>query len=366
MIFASISSDPQWGWNTLSAALVAVQGTTPAPEVGPEELFEYWPTVIRIGWFLAGLLAVVLLNRIFVQPVLARILRRRNHNNPTLQNALLRYFQVIVIIIAVFVGAGIAGYGPTLGNSALLISAIALAIGVAAQSVIGSLVSGIALVLDPDFNVGDYIKWANGEGVVESVELRTTRVKTLDGGLVTIPNTILTGDEIFRPFGRGNHRVVQLFGISYDDEIDEAIEHFEDVAASIDVIRTDPAPSAYVDELGDEVAIRVHYWIKAPGQQDILSVQSEYARRIKRRFETEGLTISPTPDLDLSGQIGIDDPERFRQSDTDTRSDKKKTAAVVDIFAAVGRPHDGDTTTIRRPRVSLRNGLAHRPPVRSR
>lgn len=312
-----------WEWALLPVVLVAAQAMAPEPEVGPEELFEYWPVVIRLGWFLAGLLAVVLLNRIFIQPLLARILRRRNHNNPTLQNALLRYFQVIVVIIAVFVGAGISGYGPTLGNSALLISAVALAIGVAAQSVIGSLVSGIALVFDPDFNVGDYIEWSNGEGVVQSVELRTTRVKTPDGGLVTIPNTILTSNEIFRPFGRGNHRVVQQFGIAYEDEIDEAVEHFEDVAASIDAIHTDPPPVMYVDELGDEVTVRVHYWIKDPSQRNILAVESEYARRIKRRFETEGLTISPTPGLDLSGQIDVGDTGRHRRPNSNDNSDSE-------------------------------------------
>ncbi|WP_418285278.1 mechanosensitive ion channel family protein [Halorubrum sp. DTA46] len=310
-----------WGRTVLPAALVVVQATAPPPEVGPGELFEYWPTVIRVGWFLAGVLAVVILNRIFIQPVFTRILRKRNRNNPTLQNALHRYFQVVVILVAVFVGVSIAGYGPTLGNSALLISAVALAIGVAAQSVIGSLVSGIALVLDPDFNVGDYIQWPNGEGVVQSIALRTTRVKTRDGGLVTIPNTILTSNEISRPFGRGNHRVVQQFAIGYENEIDDAIRHLEDIAASIDAVLSDPAPVVYVDELGDVVTVRVHYWIRDPGQQDILAVQSKYARRIKRRFETEGLTISPAPELDISGQIAIDEPGRFRHSNADTDSD---------------------------------------------
>jgi small-conductance mechanosensitive channel len=301
-----------WGWSVFPAAPAVVRATTPEPEVGPTELFEYWPVVVRLGWFLAGLLAVVLLNRIFIQPVLERVLRQRNHNNPTLRNALLRYFQIVAIVIAILVGASVAGYGPVLGNSALLISAIALAIGVAAQEVIGSLVSGIALVLDPDFNVGDYIEWPNGEGVVQSIALRTTRVETQNGELVTIPNTILTNNEISRPFGRGNHRVVQQFGVAYEDEIDEAIGHFKDVAASTDAILADPAPMVYVDELGGEVTVRVHYWIENPGRQDILIVQSEYARRIKRRFENEGITIGPTSEIELSGRIGIDDSGRRR------------------------------------------------------
>jgi len=63
----------------------------------------------------------------------------------------------------------------------------------------------------------------------------------------------------------------------------------------------------YVDELGGEVTVRVHYWIENPGRQDILIVQSEYARRIKRRFENEGITIGPTSEIELSGRIGIDD-----------------------------------------------------------
>jgi small-conductance mechanosensitive channel len=44
-------------------------------------------------------------------------------------------------------------------------------------------------VLDSEFNVGDYIQWENNEGTVEPISLRVTRVETVDGELVTIPNT---------------------------------------------------------------------------------------------------------------------------------------------------------------------------------
>jgi len=71
-------------------------------------------------------------------------------------------------------------------------------------------------------------------------------------------------------------------------------------------------PRWYVDELGGEVTVRVHYWIEDPGRQDILVVQSEYARRIKRRFENEGITIGPTSEIELSGRVGIDDSGRRR------------------------------------------------------
>ncbi len=80
----------------------------------------------------------------------------------------------------------------------------------------------------------------------------------------------------------------------------------------MDVILADPAPAVYVDELGDEVRVRVHYWVDSPGERDIRAVQSAYTRQIKRTFETEGLTISPVSELELTGRVGIDDSERSR------------------------------------------------------
>jgi small-conductance mechanosensitive channel len=119
------------------------------------------------------------------------------------------------------VGAGVAGYGGFLTNSAL---------GVAGQAVIGSLVSGLALVVDPEFNVGDFIEWAEGEGTVQSITLRVTRVRTPDGELVTVPNTMLAEQAIARRYGDGSHRIVEHVGLSYDDDVDGALAVLESAA----------------------------------------------------------------------------------------------------------------------------------------
>lgn len=276
-------------------------------DVGAEELTDAWPVVIQVGWFLVGFLAVVLVGRLFVQPVVARVVRRRNRNNPTIQAAVVLYVRLLVVSVAVVVGVVLAGYGGFLGESALVISAVALAIGIAAQELIGSLVSGVALVLDPEFNVGDYIQWEGGEGVVKSIALRVTRVETVDGELVTIPNEILTSHEITRPYGRGKHRVVQEVGVAYEDDVDAVLAHLEDVAAGVDRILAVPEPTAFVEELGDdEVAIRVLYWIDRPNRRKVDAIRSAYARATKDRLESEGVTVSPATERDLQGRIGVD------------------------------------------------------------
>ncbi len=287
------------------SAVVVSQSTAPV-EVGPEELVDYWPLFVSAGWFTLGFLTVVLFARILIQPTLERVVRRRNRNNPTLRVAVVRYFQLFGVLVAFLVGITVAGYGPILSDSALVVSAVALAIGIAAREVIGSLVSGVALVLDPEFNVGDYIEWSEGEGIVQSIALRVTRVETPDGELVTIPNTILTSNQLVRPYGRGSHRIIQEIGLAYDEDVDEAIAQLEDVATSMELILAKPAPTAYVDELGgDAVILRIHYWIEDPARRDIFAARSAYAKAIKRRFETVGLTISPPAERELHGRIRV-------------------------------------------------------------
>lgn len=290
-----------------AGAAVLLQAATPPPGVGPDELVDYWPLILRVGWFFAGFFAVVILSRMFLEPTLVRLLRRRNRNNPTLRDAIRRYVRLLVLGVGIFVGAGVAGYGPTLSSSALVIGAATLAIGVAAQNVIGSIVSGIALVFDPEFNVGDYIEWSAGAGIVQSITLRVTRVETQNGELVTIPNTVLTSEPITMPFGRGEYRIIEHLGLAYEDDVDEALARAEAAAIGLDRVLSEPAPRAYVDELGDEaVIVRVHYWIEAPDRRDVFAIRSAYARAVKTELEQAGITISPPSQRDLQGRITID------------------------------------------------------------
>lgn len=123
--------------------VAVVQTATPMDGVGIGGLADYWSLAIRGVWFLAGFALVVVLGRFVIEPLLTKTVRRRNRNNPTIEEAVSRYFSLFVVAIAFFVAAAVAGYGRFIGDSALVIAAATLAIGVAAQSTVGSLVSGL-------------------------------------------------------------------------------------------------------------------------------------------------------------------------------------------------------------------------------
>jgi small-conductance mechanosensitive channel len=285
-----------------------VSTATSTPVVGPAGLTDYWPTVVRGAWFLVGFVVVVALGWFVVEPVVARFVRRRNRNNPTIEEAVSRYVRLLVVVIAFFAAAGTAGYGHLIGDSALVIAAGTLAVGVAGQSVIGSIVSGIVLVADPEFNVGNYIEWSNGEGTVQSITLRVTRVVTPDGELVTVPNTVLTGQAITRPYGRRRRRIVDHLGIAYEADVGDALEQVTAATAAVDDIESEPTPKAYVDEFGpDAVGLRVHYWVDEPRRQDVFAVRSVYARAVKRRLDEANIAISPASKRELQGRIDVGD-----------------------------------------------------------
>ncbi|MFW6003432.1 MAG: mechanosensitive ion channel family protein [Halanaeroarchaeum sp.] len=285
---------------------VLVQTTTTHLETGPAGLFDHLPSLVRIAWFLLGFTAVVVIGRVLVEPGLLRIIGRRNRNNQTLRKALHGYLRIFVLLVALLVGAGFAGYVRFLTTSAVVVGAVTLAIGVAAQDVIGSIVSGIALVFDPEFNVGDHIEWSEGNGVVQSITLRVTRVRTQDGELVTVPNTILTSGAITRPYKKGNYRIVETVGLAYETDVEAALDHLEAVAIELDSVLDAPTPHAYLVEFGDDaIIVQIHYWIEDPDRTDVVSIRSAYARALKTRLEDAGITISPASRRDLQGRIHV-------------------------------------------------------------
>jgi len=283
-----------------------VLAATDAPEPGPAELVDYWPLLERLGWFAAGFLAVTLVGWVVVEPVVSRFVRRRNRNNPTIREVVTRWVRLLVILVALVVGTAAAGFGYLIGDSVLVVAAGTLAVGVAGQTVLGSLVSGMVLVADPAFNVGDYVEWSGGQGTIQSITLRVTRIVTPDGELVTVPNTTLTSEAVTRPYGRARYRAVATIGVAYEADVAAALELMYQTAVDMDDVAAEPSPDVYLESFeSDWVQCRVHYWIADPKREDVLAVRSAYAQAVKERLDEADIGISPASKRELLGRVEV-------------------------------------------------------------
>ena len=268
---------------------------------------EYADAAEPFAWGVVAFAAVLLLGRLLVQPAVMRVIRRRNERNPTLVDAVGRYTQLAVLLVALVVGLAFSGYGDILSGSALVIAAATLALGVAGQEVIGDLVSGLFLVVDPDFNVGDYIEWEGGAGVVETIRFRVTRVRTADNRVIVVPNTALATSAVTHPYSRDRVRVDVELGISYDDDVEAAAAALRQEVAEVDGTLETPRPQVLVHELaGDAVVLQVLFWMEKPTRKGVLRTRSTYVRRAKERLEAEGITVSPPSEHELSGALRVD------------------------------------------------------------
>ncbi|SFC05239.1 Mechanosensitive ion channel [Halobiforma haloterrestris] len=259
--------------------------------------------------FVAAFVVVYGLGKAVLLPIVRRGLEARELDAHA-QKPLLKLATFGVVFLAIAVAFGFAGFGNFLVSMAGIAAAGALAVGLAMQSTISNFVSGVFIYIDKPFRIGDWIEWEDHSGVVEDISLRVTRVRTFDNELLTVPNAQLTDSVIKNPVEADQLRMKFVFGIGYDDDIDQARRIIVDEAERHPDILDDPAPSVRLTELGDsDVGLQSRFWIADPSRADFVRIKGEYVTEVKRRFDEEGIDI-PYPVRTLEGGLELaDEPD---------------------------------------------------------
>lgn len=264
----------------------------------------------RLGVFLVVFGVTYVVGRVVVVPAVRHLVARRGVNQ-TLEQAIDRVLRTANVAGALVGAALAAGYGNLLGGSAVIVAALTLAIGFASQDVISNLVSGVFLVQDRKFNVGDFVEWKDNRGTIEEITFRLTRVRSPDGALVSVPNTAFTTNSITNHSMGYRKRLTATFDVGLDTDLARAqsilIEEAERHEASLE----EPEPVARVVSVGDpHVTLEVQFWHR---RRDVVQpdVMSSYARRVKTRFDRAGIDFSPSAGQHLTGSIAL------READTE-------------------------------------------------
>ncbi len=202
-----------------------------------------------------------------------------------------RYGVIIVTIITVLQIFGIA----TTSIIAVL-GSFGLAFGLALQGAMTNIASGIMIITLRPFSVGDTVEVGGTTGNVEQIGLFYTRMSTLDGVNVVMPNSNIWGSEI-KNFSKNEVRRMNLtFGIGYEGDINKAYEVINRIYKDEPRILDEPAPTVAVTELADSSVNMIAYaWTK---REDWWDTQLELVKTVKEAFDKEGLSI-PFPQMDV-------------------------------------------------------------------
>lgn len=254
--------------------------------------------------FVVGFVVVYVLGMKLFVPAVRRTLGTKGFDD-IVQSLGTKVARAVVWLAAIAIAFTVAGYGAFLSAFAVFGGAIALAIGFAAQDLLGNFVAGIFILKDRPFEVGDWIEWTDHSGRVVDIDLRVSRVRTFDNELVTVPNGELANNAVTNPVAYETLRQTFVFGIGYDDDIDEATDVILEEAVTHPDILADPEPSVRLIELGDsDVGLQSRFWIENPDRSEFIRIRSEYVQRVKERFDAAGIDI-PYAHRQLTGSVEI-------------------------------------------------------------
>ena len=262
--------------------------------------------LFTVALFLGGFLGVLLLGRTVFVPAVDRALTARGFDE-AVRGLGSRVASVVVWVAAVTVAFTLAGYGAFLSAFAVFGSALALAVGFAAQDLLGNFVAGVFILKDKPFQVGDWIEWDGNTGRVEDIDLRVSRIRTFDNEQITVPNGDLANSAVTNPVAYETLRQKFVFGIGYDDDIAEATDIIIEKAEAHPDILEDPGPSVRLVELGgSDVGLQSRWWIDDPDRGDFVRVRSEYVTAVKEAFDEAGIDI-PYVHRQLTGSVEVVD-----------------------------------------------------------
>jgi MscS family membrane protein len=199
--------------------------------------------------------------------------------------------QALIVAVAALVTLDNIGVNITTLVASLSIGGLAL--GLAAQDTIANLFGAVAILIDKPFKVGDRIQLDTVDGTVEAIGLRSTRIRNLDGFLVTVPNKTMGNATVTNVSARPNIRTLMNLGVTYNtppDQIKRATEILGEV------LRGHPGTKdAWIGfnryESFSLNLFVVHWWNSTDFKAYLAGMQ-EMNLEIKRRFDAEGISFA--------------------------------------------------------------------------
>ena len=276
---------PWWEWG--AAALAPVVG---APELTwegmwrwmrePERWARLWPYVLAVITLLAGWVAAVLLRRL-----MQRVARRAGSEHGAVVAGKLVFYAVIVATIFV----ALSEIGVEIKGLLAAAGILTVAISFAAQTSVSNVISGFFLLFDRPFSINDTIKVDQTLGIVHSIGLLSSKVRTFDNLVVRIPNEALLKSTITNYSLFNVRRIELLVTVEYSANLDWVAEVVLEAISTHSLLLDEPAPVVLVERLGERgVELVARVWCVS---SDYVRARSELNALVAEALQEHGITI---------------------------------------------------------------------------
>lgn len=246
----------------------------------------------------AALIVAVVFGLVFiarlVQSLASRGIRRVSQLSHLMQDFLARAVFWLAFVVGLLVALSL--FGVNITPLFAVVGGASFILAFAMQETLGNLASGMMIMINKPFDVGDLVDTNGVMGKVEAVSIVSTTVRTLDNQVVILPNSKVWGSIITNVTVSPIRRVDMVFGIGYADDIDTALKVLKETVEGHPHVLDEPEPNIKVHELADSsVNFICRPWARTENYWD---VYWDLTRQVKEGFDAAGVSI-PFPQRDV-------------------------------------------------------------------
>jgi small-conductance mechanosensitive channel len=201
----------------------------------------------------------------------------------------LTLLRLIVAIIGVLMA--VTASGIPLDKLTVVLGALSVGIGLGMQNIVNNFVSGIILLFEKPFQIGDFVELADKKGKIEDIGIRASKMLTQQGGEVIIPN----GDLISNRFTNWtvNTAAVQseiLLKVGIGSDLDSVTQIVSEEISKSDAILKNEKPDVLINSIsGDAAELRILIWISSV--YDEPAFKNQLFRSLISRFNAEKIVL---------------------------------------------------------------------------
>ncbi len=193
-------------------------------------------------------------------------------------------------LVLIFTGLMVLSqFGVQTASLIAVLGAAGLAIGLALQGTLSNVAAGVMILIFRPFKIGDYVEAGGQAGTIQAVTLFITEMVTPDNVQIIVPNSQIFGSSVVNYSFHDTRRVDLALGISYEDNIEMAVEAINQTIGADARVLKDPEPMVAVSELADSsVNFVIRVWCEA---SDYWALKFDMTRALKEKMDSEGISI---------------------------------------------------------------------------
>jgi potassium-dependent mechanosensitive channel len=212
------------------------------------------------------------------------------------RDAIKKLIHYSFLFIGILMAIGVLGLNLT--SFAFLTGALGIGVGFGLQNIVNNFVSGLVLLFERPFKVGDMVVVDNETGTVRKIGLRSTVIETFDRSELIVPNSQFISGKVTN-WTRTSHiaRIRIAVGVACGSDVELVLRVLREAAETDPRVLSNPAPNPLFLRFGDSALdFELHCWIA--DVKDQLAVRSNLCQQIASRFREAGIEL-PFPQRDL-------------------------------------------------------------------